>query len=260
MTNTARKLLLGLLGGSSSFSPLSIPGLLLWAESRDTATLFQNSNGTTAAAADTNPVGYWRDKSGNGYNVLQATANRRPTRTDNALNSEPGILFDGLTDGTGDVMGVNFTASGAQTRFVVFKMNTVEASKTIVAAYADPAYYQVGSHITATTLRMSSGANLDVTSSGNDTFAIWCFEFNGATSRMFKSGQLVASGSAGTNAQGGLTIGGNPYYNLFGSSPTSCAHMTITDIALYSGVLSDANRNGMGAWLAAKTGLNFTAS
>ena len=46
------------------FTPASISGLQLWLDASDSGTLFQNSNGTTAAAADGDPVGYWVIKAG----------------------------------------------------------------------------------------------------------------------------------------------------------------------------------------------------
>ncbi len=61
----------------TAFSPRSIPGLALWLDASDSATLFQNSDGTTPATASSDPVGYWGDKSGNGRHLTQATANLR---------------------------------------------------------------------------------------------------------------------------------------------------------------------------------------
>jgi hypothetical protein len=74
---TARKLLLGLLGGGG-FSPLSISGLALWLDASDASTLFQAHTGTTPAVADGDVVGYWGDKSGNGKNAIQSVAGSKP--------------------------------------------------------------------------------------------------------------------------------------------------------------------------------------
>ena len=48
--------------------PTDIAGLQLWLDASDSTTLFQNSDGTTPAIADSDPIGYWGDKSGNGNN------------------------------------------------------------------------------------------------------------------------------------------------------------------------------------------------
>jgi hypothetical protein len=51
------------------FNPRNISGLALWLDGGDIATLFQNTNGATAVTTNGQPVGLWRDKSGNGYNA-----------------------------------------------------------------------------------------------------------------------------------------------------------------------------------------------
>jgi hypothetical protein len=49
-----------------------------WYDPSDLASMFQSSDGTTAAVVD-QPVGYIRDKSGNGNHAIQATSDKRPT-------------------------------------------------------------------------------------------------------------------------------------------------------------------------------------
>jgi hypothetical protein len=99
--DTARKLLLGLLGGGSSapaFSPLDIANLALWLDANDSATLFQASNGTTPAAADGDVVGYIADKSGNLRHFTQATTANKPTVQLAEKNGCNVLRFDGTDD------------------------------------------------------------------------------------------------------------------------------------------------------------------
>lgn len=56
--------------------PTDLTGLVCWFKA-DVGT-FQNSNGTTAASANDDPVGYWADQSGNNYHATQNTAEKRP--------------------------------------------------------------------------------------------------------------------------------------------------------------------------------------
>jgi hypothetical protein len=58
--------------------PRKIAGLEAWYDASDLSTLWQNSNGTTAATALDDPVGRWSDKSGNARHVTQTTNARRP--------------------------------------------------------------------------------------------------------------------------------------------------------------------------------------
>ena len=89
----------------------------------DPTKLFQLSNGTTAVTADSDPIGYVTDLSGNAAHGTQATAENRPLYK----TGLPRALFDGTNDsisaGTVDFSGtdkvtvlvaVNVTGSGNQ--------------------------------------------------------------------------------------------------------------------------------------------------
>lgn len=83
------------LGGG--FSPVMLkPALWLTAA----AGLFQDSGGSTPAAADGDVVGLWRDQSGGGWHFSQATTAKKPVLKlgANGLNGRPAVLFDGLDD------------------------------------------------------------------------------------------------------------------------------------------------------------------
>ena len=94
--------------------PLSIPGLQLWLDASDASTLFQNSNGTTAATADGDPVGYWADKSGNGRNATQSDGTKKPALKIGIQNGRSTVLFDG----TSDVLNFSFAQSYGYAWFV----------------------------------------------------------------------------------------------------------------------------------------------
>lgn len=79
-------------------SPADITGLALWFDADDASTLFQDSALTTPASSDNDPVGGWKDKSGNLYHGLQATSGKRPLLKLNRLGGKPTILFDGTDD------------------------------------------------------------------------------------------------------------------------------------------------------------------
>ncbi len=68
-------------GAFTNFLPTSITGCALWFDAADATTF--TLNGSTVAS--------WRDKSGNGYSVGQATTSNQPTYATNILNGLPGI-------------------------------------------------------------------------------------------------------------------------------------------------------------------------
>lgn len=70
------------MAASNLFKP-NVPkytfGLLGWWDGSDLRTLFQDSSLTTPVAANSDPVGGWLDKSGNGRTLTQATGANKPT-------------------------------------------------------------------------------------------------------------------------------------------------------------------------------------
>lgn len=60
-------------------SPLSVPNNLIWLDSADLTTLWQDSGKVSAVTTTGQTVGYWADKSGNGLDFNQATSGNRPT-------------------------------------------------------------------------------------------------------------------------------------------------------------------------------------
>src|ERR1700738_172130 len=80
---------------SNLFSPLSIVGLELWLKT--VCGPFQEPGLTVPAVADGDPVGGWRDFSGNGNHATQAT--NRPTLKLAVQNNLNVLLFDSVNNG-----------------------------------------------------------------------------------------------------------------------------------------------------------------
>jgi hypothetical protein len=84
--------------GGQRFDPSKLPGLQLWL--RADRGLYQDSALTTPAVADGDPVGGWKDQSGQGRHATQATAAARPTLVlgPTGLGGQRALLFDGVDD------------------------------------------------------------------------------------------------------------------------------------------------------------------
>lgn len=67
------------------FSPDDVTGLELWLDGADTATLWQNTAGSTAVTTSGDSVQRWDDKSSNGWDVTEGT--------NNPEWANPGVLF-----------------------------------------------------------------------------------------------------------------------------------------------------------------------
>src|SRR5262245_39968698 len=83
---------------AAAFAPTDVAGLQLWL--RGDAGTFQDAARTTAAAADGDPVGGWRDDSGGAHHFSQATAAKRGTLKTgaNGINGRSIVRFDGVDD------------------------------------------------------------------------------------------------------------------------------------------------------------------
>jgi hypothetical protein len=68
------------------FSPAGIPGLKLWVRAESLVSLANNV-----------PVATWKDESGNGKDLVQATGSKRPVYLAN-VEGLPGVSFDGVDD------------------------------------------------------------------------------------------------------------------------------------------------------------------
>lgn len=117
------------------FDPNSISGLVSW-YAANRSLLYQNTNGTTPATAEGDPVGYVQDLSGNGRHLLTVNSSdtqvnaSRPTLRLNSLNRRATLFYDG----TNDYLTHNSnstTYNGGVNVFVVTKHATNFVTNTI---------------------------------------------------------------------------------------------------------------------------------
>lgn len=84
---------------AGGFDPRIISGCICNLDASVLSSLRQNSDGTTAATATNDPVGYVADLSGLGNHARQTVATgSRPFLQLNNQNGRPGLLFDGSND------------------------------------------------------------------------------------------------------------------------------------------------------------------
>jgi len=73
---------------ASGFNPKTVTGLYAWYDATDASTLTFNGSS----------VSQWRDKSGNGRNLVQSTALNQPGYVSSGINGKPAIAPDGVDD------------------------------------------------------------------------------------------------------------------------------------------------------------------
>ncbi len=208
----------------NSFNPTSISGLQLWLDSSDSGTLFQDSAGVIPAINDGDPVGYWKDKSGNNRNFTQSTAANRPALKTNIQNSKNIIRFDGVND----FIQPSGYALGPQpvTVFTVFKTNGTGYHNIYDTSGSNPMMWIDGSgriEFDITGYTSSSVVNIATLVSYVNASSGGIIAINGVTATSPYNVALSSSATTFFNRGGGQTYKGDFYEMLIYNSALSTA-------------------------------------
>jgi hypothetical protein len=227
---------------ASGFNPKSIAGLSLWLDASDASTLRQNSDGSVAATAHGDPVGYWGDKSGNNCQLIQATAGLRGqvfTSSGRTRVDIPATLNAGFSSATSPTTSSSATViqaarfqggfgnwltilRGDGSAFFDAASSGVAISPSLTAG--SPSYFAQGLPVTATRAALYSALN-----EANAVFSV--------------TGINLSSWS-----------GGWRYYN-FGSSFQFTGE--VGEVLVYNRTLTTAERTSIERYLAAKWGITL---
>lgn len=227
------------LSGGQSFAPRQVAGLQLWLKAD--GQLWQDSALTTRATADGDPVGGWGDASGNGRHVTQATSTKRPTLKLAVLSGKPVVRFDGVDD----FLSVSLTQNQPSTYFIVVKNITMTANDYIFDGSGTgngPAFYQ---RTVGGLDAMYAGATGPSPNAGTSDFKVFSLIFNGASSDAWMNGVEIGVANVGAANCATLTIGDA------GGTHGVAANVDIAEFAVYSGALSDPDRQRIENYLAA---------
>lgn len=234
---------------SKRFSPLDIPGLKLWLDASNAATLWQDTAGTTPATADGDPVGRWDDLSGQGNNATQGAASAQPALRLAIQGGRNVVRFDGVNDVIATAL---FGAALSQptTIFVVYRNIPTSGTKPVFDGGATGGRQQFVAHgpsnayIYAGTILNGSG-QLDGASC-----RVVSALFNGASSQFWANGVSQGSGNAGIQALGRLALMSDSVAG--GSAYTSG---DICEVAVYSGALTAQQRARWESYAMSKWGI-----
>lgn len=135
--------------GATSFNPFSLSPAL-WLDASDSSTLYTDSGLTTLVAADGDPVGGWKDKSGNTRHATQASGTNKPAYKTAIKNGLSVVRFDGVNDSlatatfgletlTRWVFSVHRVSTGSL--LSVFVHGTTDANELFTFATGPNGYY-----------------------------------------------------------------------------------------------------------------------
>ena len=219
----------GILASSvhSGIVPTDVPNLFYWVDAADPLTI--DLSGTDVIE--------WRDKSANAYEFWADPSAIGPDYT-GTINGLPVMTWNNSrlksrTDLPGHVSRTYCWIMNPTDTTVVITIMSIGG--VMVLKIMDDGKFHI--------------ANGNVVTFPVDCFGlhVWTAEFNGASSKVFKDGLQVWTGDAGTagaatfrNDIGTDSFGGLPYLGY------------LPEMAVYSGVLSDLNRQGLETYLYSK--------
>lgn len=107
---------------SMGFDPRQLEDLKFWLDAKHTSSIIKDIN---------NKINRWLDRSGFNAHMVQDTMTKQPLYIANAINSKPGIRFDGVDD----AMVATITSLGALTVMMVASSNANPAPISNVQAF-----------------------------------------------------------------------------------------------------------------------------
>ena len=237
-----------------AFTPASISGLQLWLDASDASTLFADSAGTTAATADGDPVGCWKDKSGNNNNVIQSDGTLKPIFKSAVKNYNGIVRFDGSND---KLTGTLSPQSTTRTIFLVAK-RTSAASAWRGAVLLNATDINDATGTTMYVIQQAGtivnqlnggrpGPGLEYTYTGNSTNYFIISQTNTLTG----SSANLNGVSAGTVTHASTSIGAGVQVRIGSgrASSTETWYGDIAEVAIYNSVLSPIDIAKMESYL-----------
>ena len=227
-------------GGASAldFTPGSVPGLTLWLDAADTATITSSSNNVTQ----------WNDKSGLGYHFTSSSNPRTGTKTINGLN-----VIDTGTNSTANLNNASIPIGPNYTMFFVAHQTACQAQCNLFS----------NSYMGMVTYNYSYNALM---SNGTTWSTGTRFPNSGMMSSPSIMEFMCASGGVGVMYHNGISSTSNQYqYYKDGTMPGGMTLSTnnassqwlgnIAEVIVYNNCLSTANRQKVEGYLAWKWGL-----
>ncbi len=233
--------------GPPPFVPTNIAGLQLWLDAADTATITQAAN----------LVSQWNDKSGNANHATQGTGVNQPTTNVRTINGRNVLDFDSSNDFLNLTTGLN--SSSGQTFFVVFSNDTVTAARPLIGSNDTVA----GPVIRTSTANLFGlvRPNVAVLLNGSPAIAtttnyIGAANYSTSGIDLYINGVSYGTSASSTTFTNGSTwIGGS---GAVGPTPFNYHDGVIGEVIVYSGNLSNANKNLVGNYLSSKWGITWT--
>lgn len=240
---------------ATGFNPKSIAGLAAWWDAADLSTLSQNSDGSSAAVATSDPVGRWMDKSGNARHVLQTVNNSRPLLQAGLFNGRSAVRFDGTDDSMITTSAGLATGAASRTLLSVYHPRSTTGTNTI-AGQSNAGNVGAANWFVLQARQIPAGDpylagfSADSTNGASITQSIKAagVTYDGTNVRLYLNGTLVDTDARTLNTVASeMQFGRTAVAGEFGN-------LDICEVLLYSRAVTDSERLALFRYLGRKWG------
>lgn len=238
----------------NTFSPA------LWLDASDQSTMYQERTGasaTTLVSSDADPIGTWKDKSGNGRHVTAPSDAARPTFKAAIQNGRSVARFDGVNDILQGLVTMGISGAAYRTLFTVqleytssnFPPVYIHGQNGIAGSTFSHMFYPTKIHLDIW------GASLLGATINPGQWSVVSSQIRTADN----TGLLWRNGTAATGSTGVVNTNDNRHAvgGVYGGSSQNVA-TDIAEIIYYPSNLSTSQRQQVERYLANKWGITLS--
>jgi hypothetical protein len=237
-----------------AYTPVGDSRVVFWLDAGDPGTLREDSAETIPVSADGQLVGKWADKSGSGWDVIaNGGPAGKPTFKVNQQNSRPSIRFDGTSDSMSTL--VASLQGSAYTIFVVSRQISHKDLAALLSIHdgssldwnnASSVCLGLGYGNVLTDVR-SQGLLSQLSHPGSGVSFMFTTKYDGTNNTAYVNGVGAAPVASGGNfGAETITLGAR------GSNLGDLNHYEYFEVLIYSGALSDEDREAVEDYLGSK--------
>lgn len=235
-------------GGMASLLPPPSANLIGWWKS-DTE-VFTDTGFTTPATASNDAVKGWKDQSGAGNHLTEAT--NAPTLQLAQVNGKPSVRFDGVND----KLAAAFTLDRPFTYFLVVKQITFTGNDHYVSGYSGDNFALTQDWSGGTPYIALWNGSTNTRPNGDLSVGAWgliqayCSNASPYSTMKVNAGSYDPSsgGSAASLARGGVTVAAHPSGTAFGN-------VEFAEILLYNVHVDETNCGLVRTYISGKYGI-----
>ena len=252
--------------------PRRWPGATVWTPAQISTALWLDAADTGTITLNGSTVSQWKDKSGNGANLSQATAALQPTYSSSGFNSKPSIIFDATSKNLFRGASNLLRNVSGMSEFMVLQCDavpTVAQNWLLITSGTSNARYQVatqtlpkiqtaGRRLDGNSFQIATTSTQDITV-GLQVLHSSVIDYSIATATQWINGtQEGTTNSFQTAGATSNTISQGMILAAQTSAGSGYANIRVCEVIVLHSAQNDPNRQKIEGYLAWKWGLEVT--